>query len=97
VENADAGAADKIRERDESQSEPEDLNPEDPKVLRALGHFLEDRYPNPDRVGCPGTEVLKHLATAPFNVDPRVLNHIGRCAPCARELQELRKGLKHKQ
>jgi hypothetical protein len=52
-------------------------------------------YPNPDRVGCPGSNFLRKLASDRKSVsvrDPR-LNHITHCSPCFKEFVDLRAGV----
>lgn len=55
--------------------------------------LLDGGYPNPDRVGCPGAEVLKSLAER--KVDLREARewvlHIGSCSPCFVEYTALKK------
>lgn len=55
--------------------------------------LLDGGYPNPDRVGCPGSEVLKGLAERKMDLreaDQWVL-HIGSCSPCFIEYTALQK------
>lgn len=48
-------------------------------------------YPNPDRLECPGISVLLQFAAQPETfVRSALLYHLGRCAPCLRELKQLR-------
>jgi len=58
-------------------------------------------YPNPERKGCPGSQVLQTLAgvTAhqvldPAAVDPENAEHILHCSPCYAEYLELRRKAK---
>ncbi|MCU1329094.1 MAG: hypothetical protein JWN34_4464, partial [Bryobacterales bacterium] len=49
-------------------------------------------FPNPDRVGCPGTEFLRTLAADRRSVsvrDPR-LDHVTHCSPCFTEFARFR-------
>jgi len=46
--------------------------------------LLEGGYPNPDRVGCPGSRVLKSLGEQRMDLreaEQRLL-HLGSCSPC---------------
>jgi len=54
-------------------------------------HVIEN-YPNPNRVGCPGSEVLRRFVDTPAQVDLDELNdtHITRCRECTLELRQLR-------
>ena len=64
------------------------LSPEEERrILRALERSSLHDYPNPDRLGCPGTEFLKRLAfnrkSIPLS-DP-ALDHVSHCSPCFSE------------
>ena len=48
--------------------------------------FLNE-YPNPDRIGCPGDEVLKGLASRALPISHPARMHIGQCSPCWREFR----------
>jgi len=55
-------------------------------------------YPNPKRIGCPGPDFLKRLATDRKSIqltDP-ALEHVTRCSPCFREFLGFRDAVKHK-
>lgn len=55
-------------------------------------------YPNPERIGCPGPDFLKRLATDRKSIpasDPR-LRHVARCSPCFREFVEYRDAARRK-
>jgi hypothetical protein len=67
------------------------------KVLEAFSQLTQAEHANPARIGCPRRDVLMHLATAPATFHRAdTLVHLGSCAPCLRELIELRsaKGLR---
>jgi|ERR1700694_1689726 len=88
-ENKRGGAA-KIQRQDAAKYLPNDMDPGEAELLLAWGSYLEERYPNPDRIDCPGTELLKKIAGAPKDFhDRKVLDHVARCAPCANEMREL--------
>jgi hypothetical protein len=61
------------------------------ELLDAFDRVLHEDFPNPQRVGCPGREVLLKLAQqgadAPLD---GLLAHVRLCAPCFDELKELR-------
>src|SRR5262245_8684370 len=43
-------------------------------------------FPNPQRIGCPGGEVLKALAWRRKLDNPEaVVTHVGKCSPCFQE------------
>jgi hypothetical protein len=47
-------------------------------------------YPNSGRVGCPGTEILKQLATRLLPPDHPAYRHVMECSPCYQELMDIR-------
>ena len=85
---------DKIQQDDAARYFPEDMDPGEAELLLAWNRHVEENYPNPDRVGCPGTEILMKIAARTFH-DPDILYHIARCAPCSRELREFKYAAKH--
>lgn len=67
-----------------NESEP---TGEEREFLDLLAESALNDYPNPDRIGCPGDEFLRRLATDRKSVslrDPR-LDHVVHCSPCFRE------------
>ena len=44
-------------------------------------------HPNPDRIGCPGDEVLRGLASKELPISHPARIHIGQCSPCWREFR----------
>lgn len=72
-----------------------------PEQRRAMLELLEksalNDYPNPERLGCPGSEFLRRLATDRKSIplsDPRLL-HVARCSPCFGEFVQYRDAAKH--
>src|SRR5260370_24113563 len=63
------------------------------RILDALGRGLLKEFPNPDRNECPGSDVLKRVAsrTMPLAEAEKWLDHLGSCSPCYRDFSELRK------
>jgi hypothetical protein len=63
------------------------------RILEALGRGLLKEFPNPERVGCPGSDVLKRIASKrmPLAEAERWLDHLGSCSPCYKDFSELRK------
>lgn len=73
-----------------------------PEQRRAMLELLEKSaltdYPNPERVGCPGSDFLSMLATNRKSIalsDPR-LQHVARCSPCFGEFAKYRDAAKHR-
>ncbi len=46
-------------------------------------------FPNPDRVGCPGRDVLRGLATKELPISHPARLHIMKCSPCFQEFRAL--------
>src|SRR5438105_14198904 len=65
---------------------PNDLDEGEAELLEGWGVYLKNRFPNPDRICCPGTDVLKQMAAKPgiFH-DRQVIDHIAPCSPCSDE------------
>jgi hypothetical protein len=61
-------------------------------LIDAFENLVHRDFPNPERVGCPGREVLAQLARLPSDIEPsQLLAHVRKCAPCFDELKDLRK------
>jgi hypothetical protein len=62
------------------------------RILDALGRGLLKEFPNPNRVGCPGVEVLRKIATRemPLSEAEKWLDHLGSCSPCYDDFRKLR-------
>src|SRR5215472_10991519 len=54
------------------------------RILDALGRGLLKEFPNPDRAGCPGSDVLKKIASheMPLPEAEKWLDHLTSCSPC---------------
>jgi hypothetical protein len=54
------------------------------RLLDTLGRGLLKEFPNPERSGCPGSDVLKRIAsrTMPLDEAEKWLDHLGSCSPC---------------
>jgi len=63
------------------------------RILDALGRGLLKEFPNPERTGCPSSDVLKRIASKrmPLTEAEKWLNHLGSCSPCYKDFSELRK------
>ena len=58
------------------------------ELLRILRQTSLKGFPNPERKGCPETEVLKTLALDPEKIsatDP-LIKHVTQCSPCFAEM-----------
>ena len=62
------------------------------ELLDAFDRVLHEDFPNPQRIDCPGRQVLLKLAQQPADAQlSHLVDHIRRCAPCFDELTELRR------
>jgi HAMP domain-containing protein len=54
------------------------------RILDALGRGLLKEFPNPDRAGCPGSDVLRKIAyhEMPLTEAKKWLDHLTSCSPC---------------
>jgi hypothetical protein len=61
--------------------------------LDLLGRGLSRDFPNPQRVGCPDSAVLRGIAArkVPLSEADRWLNHFSSCSPCFQEFTQFRK------
>jgi len=62
-------------------------------LIDAFETVVHRDFPNPERAGCPGPEVLAQLIRRPADAQlSHLLEHVTQCAPCFDDLKELRKG-----
>src|SRR5229473_6518464 len=63
------------------------------RIFDALGRGLLKEFPNPERTGCPGTDVLKRIASRrmPLTESEKWLDHLGACSPCYGDFSRFRK------
>lgn len=47
-------------------------------------------FPNPERKGCPGADILRQLANRPRPTRDAAWEHVTHCSPCYREFLDLR-------
>ncbi len=68
------------------------------RILDALGQGLLKEFPNPDRAGCPGSDVLRRIAShaMPLAEAEKWLDHLTSCSPCYRDFSELQAGYRHR-
>ena len=62
------------------------------RILDALGRWLLKEFPNPDRLGCPGSDVLKRIAShkMPLSEADKWLDHLTSCSPCYSDFSKFR-------
>src|SRR6266699_2418726 len=69
---------------------------EDRALLRALREVVLTHYPNLERKDCPGTPVIKAIATKRISMFDPAHEHVVSCSPCFRELTEMRRRLQRR-
>ena len=62
------------------------------RILDALGRGLLKEFPNPDRAGCPGSDVLREIASheMPLTGAEKWLEHLTSCSPCYGDFSQFR-------
>jgi hypothetical protein len=62
------------------------------RILDVLGRGLLKDFPNPERIGCPGADVLKNIASheMPLSEADKWLDHLGSCSPCYADFKRFR-------
>jgi hypothetical protein len=72
-----------------------ELNPKaaDKHLLDVLRQGLAKEFPNPERIGCPGSAILKRIAQGRVSLAEAEpwLDHLGSCSPCFQEFREFRR------
>jgi len=73
--------------------EQEEFNGEEKRILDLLSRGLSRDFPNPQRIGCPGSAILKSIALhkLPLAEANPWLEHFSSCSPCFQEFSEIRK------
>ena len=73
--------------------EQEELSVEARRILDLLDRGLSRDFPNPERIGCPGSAFLEGVARhkVPLSEADQWLDHLSSCSPCFQEFTEIRK------
>lgn len=92
------GRADESSQREAGLNEKGYSERGEKRILDALGRGLLKEFPNPDRTGCPGSEVLKKIASheMPLSEGEKWLDHLTSCSPCYKEFSEIRAGYRRR-
>jgi hypothetical protein len=71
----------------------EEFNVEEKRILDLLSRGLSEDFPNPQRVGCPDSAMLKGIALhkVPLAEADPWLDHFSSCSPCFQEFTQFRK------
>ena len=71
----------------------EEFNAEEKRILDLLNRGLSQDFPNPQRVGCPDSAMLKGIALhkVPLAEADPWLDHFSSCSPCFQEFTQFRK------
>ena len=62
-------------------------------MLDILRQGLAAEFPNPERIGCPGSALLNGIAQGKVSLTEAEpwLDHLGSCSPCFQEFKEFRR------
>jgi len=69
---------------------------EDRALHAALQSVFLTHFPNPERQGCPGVEILQSIARKQLSIQHPAGDHVGSCSPCFKELCDIRRSLRRK-
>jgi len=69
------------------------LSIEEKRILDLLDRGLSRDFPNPERIGCPGSAFLEGVARhkVPLSEADPWLDHLSSCSPCFQEFSKIRK------
>jgi len=79
-------------------SESDDILPgiSEERFLRAARNYARSAYPNPGRLGCPGSSRLEAIARRKHFPKQDESDHIATCSPCFIEYESIRKSWKRR-
>jgi len=68
------------------------------RILEVLGRGLLKEFPNPERAGCPGSDVLKRIAAheMPLAEAGKWLDHLTSCSPCYGDFSHFQAAHQHR-
>jgi len=71
---------------------------EETQLRKALSRTFLNGFPNPDRRGCPGSDILKVIASGKLTLEEAEpwIHHFSSCSPCTREFSEFRKAFQRR-
>jgi hypothetical protein len=82
-----------MNERRKTLDEQEELSKEEVDILDLLARGLSREFPNPQRVGCHDSAVVRGIAFHELGLAEvhEWLDHLSSCSRCYREFTELRR------
>jgi hypothetical protein len=71
---------------------------EERRLLELATDYVRSAFPNPERLGCPGSEALKSIAGRhlKFPEAEDIVDHIATCSPCFLEYNAIRRRLRRR-
>lgn len=71
----------------------DEFSKDEQHLLDVLERGLSREFPNPERIGCPGSAVLRGIASHKLRLADvqQWLDHLSACSPCYQDFTELRK------
>jgi hypothetical protein len=84
---------DSLGESRQVLDDQDEFSKDEQHILDVLERGLSREFPNPDRIGCPGSAVLRGIASHKLRLAEvhQWLDHLSACTPCYQEFTELRK------
>ena len=84
---------DNSRQSRQFLSDRDEFSKDAQRILDVLERGLWREFPNPDRMGCPGSAVLRGIAFHKLRLADvhQWMNHLSACTPCYQEFARLRK------
>ena len=72
--------------------EKEQFGEEDKRLVDLLEQGVSRDFPNPERVGCPDSSILRDIAFRKLGLAEvqQWLQHLGACSPCFQEFSDFR-------
>lgn len=71
---------------------------EEQRLLELATEYVRSGFPNPERLGCPGSEALKSIAGRhlKFPEAEDIVDHIATCSPCFLDYHAIRRRLRRR-
>src|SRR5229473_2121858 len=78
---------------EEKQTTPHLSRRDEKRLLRIATEAIKSDFPNPERLGCPGSGALNAIARGRLTIPDAddVVDHIATCAPCFGEYTDRRR------